>query len=441
MLLCDEKNQSRDPDTFYVSLEDVRLELPAYFARVESSGWGIGDFEYLISALPAASNPGTLEPTSADADDPPAPPAEGDEEEDLGEDSDELEENEPVTPELQEEQRRRIGKRLFKKFERLIASYEDSIEQAPQTTAEATLLCMLYTALHVAVARAASARLLDAYRFRDLASWLTGAWTANMWKPLELQSRNEVEDSTGCATISLAAVAAATSLWAREEAEVRDDFDADLFGELAGSLSDLRPVVKSLETDLKSGQVPDRWTKAADEYAKLGPARATPLSRFDDLKRRYEVWHLNEKSALLRALERWEIADVADLQGGILRIHALLPDSMHRKDRLSKLLYLIHEGVEASAAVVWENAQSTGTIRWIALVLVPEQKAVLEVTRYVGRRFLIWRYAARGGTLTGGVSLMNGRSIPTAQLYRVLGDTSDAMLIDRARELVSDLFE
>lgn len=34
----DEKEQTWDPESFYVILEDVRIELPAYFARVENSG-------------------------------------------------------------------------------------------------------------------------------------------------------------------------------------------------------------------------------------------------------------------------------------------------------------------------------------------------------------------------------------------------------------------
>ena len=444
----DEEDQTWDPESFYVSLEDVRLELPAYFARVESSGWGIGDFEYLISALPTAGRLGPPEPASGNLDGTPAPPEddEGADSEETGdeddkEDGDEIEGTEPESPEASDEQRRRISNRLFKKFERLVGAYEESVAQTPQTTAEATLLCLLYTALHVALARAASARLLDASRFRDLGSWLTAAWTADVWKLMQPDIRNEVEDDTGCATISLTVVAAATSLWAREEAEVWDEFDADLYVALAESLRELRPAFRDLKANLEAGQVHDRWTKAVGEYARLDPARATPLSRFQDLERRYEVWLLNEKSALLRALEKWEIADVADLENGVLRIHARLPHSMHRQDLLGKLLYMIHEGVETSAALVWENAQHIDTIRRIALILDPEQKAVLEVTRYAKGGFLLRRHSARGGTATGGVSLMNARSIPSTQLHLVKGNSSDATLIERARELVPDVFE
>ncbi len=436
----DEQTESWDPESFYVSLEEVRLELPAYFARVESSGWGIGDFEYLISALPAAGALVPLGSASESAEEKSAPGEEGDGEDGTHND-DEIEGAEAEPPEPSDEQRRRVSNRLFKKFERLVGAYEESLARPPQTAAEATLLCLLYTALHVALARAASVRLLDGSRFRYLGSWLTAAWTAGVWKHLQPDVRHEVEDGTGCATISLAAGAATVSVWAREEVDVWDEFDADLFAVLAEPLRELRSVFKDLKTSLDAGQERDRWTKAAGEYAKLGPATTTSLVRFQDLERRYEVWHLNEKSTLLRVLERWEIAEVADLQNGVLRIQAPLPHPMHRQDLLGKLLYLIHNGVQTSAAVVWRNSQDTDKIRWIALVLDPEQKAVLEVTRYANSNFLLRRHSARGGTSSGGVYLMNARSIPSTQLRPVEGNSSDATLIARARDLVPDIFE
>jgi hypothetical protein len=78
---------------------------------------------------------------------------------------------------------------------------------------------------------------------------------------------------------------------------------------------------------------------------------------------------------------------------------------MHRKERLAKLLYLIHVGVDREAAVVWSNAEVLGAIRQFALVLDPEQKAVLEVTRYANGNHLFWRHSASGGPPTGGVNL------------------------------------
>jgi hypothetical protein len=80
------------------------------------------------------------------------------------------------------------------------------------------------------------------------------------------------------------------------------------------------------------------------------------------------------------------------------------------------------------------------TIRKVALVLDPEQKAVLEVTRYASGAFLFWRHSASSGTPTGGVNLMQSRSIPSAQLRLPNRASSDATLIDRARVLVPDLW-
>lgn len=46
--------QAWDPEFFYISRDEVTLELPRYLAKVENSGVAIGDFEYLIGALPSA---------------------------------------------------------------------------------------------------------------------------------------------------------------------------------------------------------------------------------------------------------------------------------------------------------------------------------------------------------------------------------------------------
>lgn len=342
--------------------------------------------------------------------------------------------------EEREEQRERLGNRLFKKFRALMRTYEESMQQPTQNIAEATLISSLYTALHVAFARAATAHILDAGRFRELVSRLTYSWTNGVWSPMPPGLRNEVEESTGCATISLAAIAAATSPWTRQHSGDQDEFDAEMFTELVGTMKELRPFFLELKDSFKAGSPGARWTKAAYEYAKLTLERTNPLLRFEDLERRYEVWHLDEKSLLQRELKKLELHGTTELENGVLRIRAPLPDSMYRKDRLAKLLYLVNEGVDDRAAVVWSNSEGLGTIRQIALVLDPEQKAVLEVTRYARGNFLFWRHSARGGTSTGGVSLINARSLPSTLLNASNQTSPDAILMDLAQTLMPDLF-
>lgn len=436
-----QKEQTWDPESFYVTLEDVRIELPAYFARVENSGWSIGDFEFLISALPTAG----LVPAEAPLDAPEDPETSEDEDhvskedESVG-DEDEGGDDEGEDDEEKEERRKRTGNRLFKKFRDLERAYEESITQPAQNVAEATLISSLYTALHVAFARAATARLLDAPRFRELVSRLTYSWTNEVWSPMPVDLRDEVEGSVGCATISLAATVAATSPWAREHAEDRDEFDADMFIKLAGMLRELRPYFLGLKADFVSGKVADRWTKATDEYSHLDFENATSLTRFEDLERRYEIWHLDEKSALQRALKKEGLDEAAELEDAVLRVRAPLPNSMFRRELLSKLLYLIHEDVDLGAAVVWMDSQDTGTIDQIAMTLDSEQKAVLETTRFTNGNFLLWRHRASGGTSSGGVHLMQTKSLPSTLLHLAKGNSSDVKLIAQARELVPDLF-
>lgn len=440
----EEKEQTWNPESFYVTLEDVRIELPAYFARVENSGWGIGDFEYLISALPTAG----LVPAEAPPDAPENHKASEDEDEvseddgsEGGEDEggdDEGEENKKNKE--KEERRKRRGNRLFKKFKALVRAYEESIRQPARNVAEATLISSLYTALHVAFARAATARLLNAPGFRELVSSLTYSWMSEVWTPMPVDHRDKVEGRIGCATISLAATVAATSPWAREHAEDQDEYDADMFIKLAGTLRELRPSFLCLKADSAAGKVRDRWTKATDDYSRLSFEMATPLTRIEDLERRYEIWQLDEKSALQRELKKEGLNEAAELEDAVLRVRAPLPNSMYRRELLSKLLYLIHEDVDSRAAVVWMDSQDTGTIRQIAMTLDPEQKAVLEATRYTNGNFLLWRHRASGGTSSGGVHLMQTRSLPSTLLHLDKGNSSDARLIDQAGELVPDLF-
>jgi len=122
-------------------------------------------------------------------------------------------------------------------------------------------------------------------------------------------------------------------------------------------MRELRPLFLDLKADFASGNVPVRWTKASDEYNRLSREGVTPLSRFEDLESRYEIWRLDEKSALQRELKKLELYEAAELEDGVLRVRAPLPGSMYRKDCLKKLLYLIHDGVDKKAVIVRSNSE------------------------------------------------------------------------------------
>ncbi|HVF03120.1 MAG TPA: hypothetical protein VNA27_17495 [Rubrobacteraceae bacterium] len=113
---------------------------------------------------------------------------------------------------------------------------------------------------------------------------------------------------------------------------------------------------------------------------------------------------------------------------------------MYRKDCFAKLLYLIHDGVDQRAAVVWSNSEVLDAMRQVVLVLDPEHRAVLEVTRYARGNVFSWRHSASSGTPTGGVHLMYAKSLPSTLLHLPDRTSPDARLIDRAKELVPNLF-
>jgi hypothetical protein len=204
----DGQERSWDPDeSFYVYREDVSLELPAYFARVASDGLAIGDYEYLIDALPTANKLSAPALPSQEPTD--TPPAEGKEEGDEGTEIEEAEEGHSEPPEPTEEQKRRFGRRLYNRFRSFIREFEVSLSREPvETRAEANYQCTRYALLHRAIARAAGIRYLRAAQFRELASWLTDRWAAYLWASMLPEDREEVEGVTGCAAMSLAAVAA-----------------------------------------------------------------------------------------------------------------------------------------------------------------------------------------------------------------------------------------
>ena len=426
-----------NPDSFYVALEDVKIELPTYFARVENSGWAIGDFEHLISALPTAGFVASEAPPgpSEDVEPPDVNVGAGEEGSEGGEEDENSAAGEDEA--AQEQHRRLVSNRLFRKFRTLIGTYDASVEHPAETAAEATLVSTLYAALHVAFARAVTVRLLDTSGFRELSPRLIRSWTDKVWKPMPSKLRDEVECTTGCATITLAAISAATSPWAREHLDDQDEFDADMHKQLVATMRELRPFFLGLTAEFESGEIRTRWTKAAGEYGRLGGTGGDAVSRYQDLENRYEIWRLDEQSALQRELKKLGLLDTAALHGNVLRVHAPLPDAMFRMDHLRKLLYLIHDGVNERAAVAWSNRDLLGPIHQITLVLDPEQRAVVEAMRYAHGGCGLWRHTAISGNPAASVYLTKpSRSMPSRASSR---SSADAGLIHRARELVPDL--
>jgi hypothetical protein len=197
----DGQERSWDSDeSFYVSREDVTLELPAYFARGASNGLAIGDYEYLIAALPTANKLSAPTPLSQEPTDIPLAEEEEGEE---GTEVEEAEEGPSEPPEPTEVQKRRIGRRLYIRFRSFIREYEASLSGEPlETKAEANYQCSRYVLLHRAIARAAGIRYLGPAEFRELASWLTDRWAAYLWSPMLPEDTEEVEGVTGCAAMS-----------------------------------------------------------------------------------------------------------------------------------------------------------------------------------------------------------------------------------------------
>jgi hypothetical protein len=335
----DDQNHPQNLEgSFYVSREEVTLELPAYFAKAGSDGLAIGDYDYLIDALPTAkrlSPSVSLSKVSRDAL--------ATEEDENGEELPE-EELEPLPPQPTEEQKRKIGRHLLNKFRSFVREYADSLgETSVETRAEANYQCSRYTLLHKAMARAADVGYLEAAEFRSLASWLTDRWTADLWAALQPEDGDEVEAATGCATFSLAAIAAIESPYIREQVGA-DEFDADLYSVLFRALENLRSFFIDLRQNVEAGLSRPEWEKAVDEYAGLWSAEVTPLGVVDDLGRRYRLWRLDEETPLQRALEEEGIHDSASLERDVLNIRSELPERIRRQDLLCKLLYLVHNG-------------------------------------------------------------------------------------------------
>jgi hypothetical protein len=157
------------------------------------------------------------------------------------------------------------------------------------------------------------------------------------------------------------------------------------------------------------------WSKLVEEYNRLRQAEPrqkifadwTPLQVLDDLARRYKVWELEDTPLWERVVEQLGLEGSVQREGGVLRVREELPHVSDQEDRLSRLLYSIHGGVEDQAAVYWEN-ESEGTRQWAAMVLCPEHKAALEIyfrKKRPGARL----HRVTGGSVGNGVHLTNAR--------------------------------
>lgn len=333
---------------------------------------------------------------------------------------------------------RRLHEQVW--FRRLTSEYGTSVSLAPiETTAEAVYLCALYVALHVVFARAATRGFLDAARFRELVSSLTSSWTKNAWAIIPDNRRDEVEGATGCAAVSLVAIAVSNSYWAREQAGGHDEFDADLFSALSPALRELRPAFLKLKTDLEAGEQPPRWSRSVEEYAKLGYTETTSLRRLDDLDRRYRVWNLEGKTPLEVTLQRENLSASAELEGGVLRIDAPRPLPYNRDGLMRLLLYLIRQNTETPAAVVWRSTESTDNVLTLTWALIPDLEAILEVWCYRGGEPLLRRHSVAGGTPSAGMFIRGGRTLDLIRSRKRLDESSDRELMNRAKELVPEL--
>lgn len=403
--------QAWDPEFFYISRDEVTLELPRYFAKLENSDVAIGDFEYLIGALPTArrspSDSATYSEESTDAL--------VDEELPDGEGEDTKVENTESRAEVTEEHREWLRARLYKKFRSIIGDYEDSIAKAVvHNKAEASYLCLPYPALQKAIMISAREGFLDVWQFRELASRLTAAWTMGLWK--DLHDKEELEDRLACAATSLAMVAIVTSPWLRQLASV-DEFDYDLYKQLRESLRELQTVFLSVKKAYDAGENTPQWERLAEEYNRLRHvelkeeyfASWTSLQVLDDLTSRYKVWRLDETPLWQKTAEELGVGGAVQRSGDVLRLRAKLPHIGNQQRSLGRLLYSIHEEIRSSAAVLWDNEDPEGKIRRKAMILCPDLDAVLEISLFQAKRPLLRRHRVTGGGAGSGVHLTNSQ--------------------------------
>jgi hypothetical protein len=439
--------QDWDPGLFYISRDEVTLELPRYFAKVENSGAAIGDFEYLISALPSARRASTddsgygAESTDALVGEEEAEGEEGDDEEAAA-----TEEEEP-SPEITEEHLEWLRKRLYKKFRTIIDEYEGALFKAPVADkAEANYLCLPYPALQKAIMVSAREGLLYVGQFRELASRLTAAWTTELWR--DAPKKEELEETLACAATSLVTIGVLTSPWLRELAGA-NEFDHDLYKQLREPLRELRQVFLSLKETYEVGGESREWETLVNEYNRLRHAELdeeyfaawTPLQVLDDLARRYKVWELDEMAPWQRAVDRLRIEGSVQRDGDVLRVRAKLPHVGVQTEFLRRLLYSVRGGVGGDAAVVWDNDEPEGNVRRTAMVLCFDQKAALEISFFSRKRPLVRSYRVTGGTSSEGVYLTGARFLTYIWRQGLIHpvDAAQTTLFRCAAELAPDL--
>lgn len=403
-----------DPENFYISRDELTLELPRYFARVDNSGVSIGDFEYLIGALPSAhralDDGATYSEESTDAllgDEPP-------EEDDVEEEGTHGEETE-THPRVSEEHLQWLRYRLHRRFRSIVGSYEDAIGKAAiQTAAEASYLCLPYPALHKAMMISAREGLLDVSQFRGLASRLTAAWTTKLWK--DLPDKEDLEERFACSATSLATVAAITSPWLRRLTDA-DEFDYELYKQLRIPLTELRPWFLALKETYDSGKDSRAWEKLVEDYNRLRHveleeeyfASWTPLQVLDDLRNRYRVWDLDDAPLWQRIADELSLGEAVSRDGDVIRVRARLPHVGDQELYLSRLLYSVHGGTQNPAAVLWDNEDASGKIARKVMALCPGLKAVVEMSFFPKKGPLIRLHRAAGGSAGGGVNLAQSR--------------------------------
>jgi hypothetical protein len=262
----EQRQQPLDADSFYISRDEITLELPRYFSKVENTGLSIGDLEHLISTLPSARalapDPSTYKESrdalarEEDEEDPTAG-------EEVTATGDEVETSSQIT----DEKRRDLGQLLYRKLRSSVRGFGKALATPPQSVAEASWLGLAYTNLHNLIAVAARKELIDAVQFRELVSELVSSGITTLWKDARLG--REIEGSLMCGAASLVAVACTTSAWIRDRARVSNPFDDGLYKKLARPLKELRPVYAALQESRRSGEFPPGWGELADNYSAL----------------------------------------------------------------------------------------------------------------------------------------------------------------------------
>lgn len=403
------------PGDFYVSREDITLKLPEYFARRRNEGLAIGDYEYLIAALPTAGA-GLVESLIQESGDASASETEEAEREaekagERGEEAGEAP-GPPEVDELTTSQRARLRDRLYRKLRRIAQAYEKSLAQGkPQDAVEAYHPAATYTALLGALARAVDVGLLGAEALREIVGSMVPTFTAKVWDVLDETQKDELESAVGCASVSLAAISAATSIWARRPIG-EYDFDQHMHAVLRSPMASLRLEFLSLQSELANGKERPAWRTVVADYSKLGGSDRSSALTLRDLERRYRLWRLDEAGPLQRALEDRGIAEETENEGGRLLIRAPIPNLNTLLSSMRLLAYLTQQSSgESMCCVRWESTTRVNHIRRACLVVSAEERVAVQVYLYRDGRRRFEQHTVTPGTASSGFFLSNSRTI------------------------------